>query len=185
MILGICGKSCSGKSTLSSEILSIYGCQAAYLDIDKIGHAVLELNEVKCGLVETFGVGILDENEISRKELGEIVFSSKKEMEKLTDITWPFMQTIIDKFIDENSSKIIILDWLLLPKTKFFDMCDMKILFDIPYELRKERAIKRDHITEEEFALRDSASPIYNANSFDIVLKNSDPKTIKGVIKLL
>lgn len=185
MILGICGKSCSGKSTLSSEILSIYGTQVAYLEIDKIGHAVLELKEVKSELVKCYGDAILDENKISHKKLGEIVFASNEEMEKLTDITWPFMQIMIDKFIDENSGKIIILDWLLLPKTKFFDMCDMKVLFDIPYDIRKERAIKRDHITEEDFALRESSSPIYNPNSFDIVLKNSEPKTIKGVIKLL
>ena len=37
-------------------------------------------------------------------------------------------------------------------------MCDVKILLDIPYEIRKKRAMKRDNITEEAFDLREQAS---------------------------
>lgn len=185
MILGICGKSCSGKSTLSSELLSIYGSKAAYLDIDKVGHEVLELKKVQRALVKYYGSEIIENGEVNRKKLGEIVFKAKEEMQRLTNITWPFMQDIIDNFIDINRDKIIILDWLLLPKTKFFDMCDKKVFFDIPYEIRKERAIKRDKITDAGFALRDSNAPAFDYDSFDIVLKNNEQETIEGVIKLL
>ena len=40
-------------------------------------------------------------------------------MDKLTNATWPFMENLIDKVIRENSDKIVVLDWQLLPKTKY------------------------------------------------------------------
>ena len=104
-------------------------------------------------------------------------------MDKLTDITWNYMQIEIDKFLDENKDKIIILDWLLLPITRYFDMCDIKIVLDIPYEVRKERVIKRDNIDIHAFDLREKASIDLDINKFDIVVKNNDAIK-KLVIKL-
>lgn len=49
-------------------------------------------------------------------------------------------------------------------------MCKIKILLDISYETRRERAIKRDNITVEEFDLREKASINYNVDDFDIVI---------------
>lgn len=81
--------------------------------------------------------------------------------------------------------KIIILDWILLSISKYFDICDIKILLDIPYEIRKERAIKRDNITEEEFDLREKASINYDTNIFDYVINEKDNGEIKRLVKLL
>ena len=39
-------------------------------------------------------------------------------MNKLTDITWKYMQIEIDNFLNINKDKIIIIDWLLLPNSK-------------------------------------------------------------------
>lgn len=171
MIIGICGKSGSGKSTIAKLIQTKHS-NAVHLDIDKIGHKSHEDEEVKKKLIDTFSNQILTENKIDRKKLSKIVFSSKEEMNKLTNITWDFMEKEIDKFIEENKDKIIILDWLLLPITKYINICDIKILLDIPYEVRKERAILRDNITEEQFDLRETSSIEYDHNDFDIIIRN-------------
>ena len=120
MIIGICGKSGSGKSTLANEIIELTNNNAIHLDIDKIGHKVLLLPKIQEELINSFGKSIIKEKTIDRKKLGEIVFDSRKEMKKLSDITWKYMQIEIDKFININKDKIIILDWLLLPITKYF-----------------------------------------------------------------
>ncbi len=185
MIIGICGKSCSGKSTLSDYLIQIYKDKAAYLEIDKIGHKALEIEEVQRELVKCFGESILDGGKVSRKRLGDIVFSSRHEMDKLTLITWGYMQDMVDAFINENRDKLIILDWILLPQTKYASMCDLKVLFDIPYEVRLKRAIARDGISEEDFLLRESASVDYNEKDFDLVLKDNEIETIKGVMRKL
>jgi len=182
MIIGICGKSGSGKSTLANELTKKYN-NAIHLDIDKIGHHVLTIESVKQKLTYTFGNNILKDNKINRKELSKIVFNSKKEMNKLTQITWEYMQIEIDKILTDNKNKIIILDWLLLPKTKYFNMCNIKILLDIPYEIRLERAIKRDNIKKESFELRESSSIEYNNECFDYVLKENEK--IRKLVKLI
>ena len=180
MIIGICGKSGSGKSTLANQIIKLTNNKAVHLDIDKVGHSILLLPKVKEELINSFGESIIKENKVDRKKLGEIVFNSRNEMDKLSDITWKYMQIEIDNFLSHHKDKIIILDWLLLPISKYFDMCDIKILLDIQYDIRKQRAMKRDNITEETFNLREKASISFDESTFDYVLKTNDQKKLKG-----
>ena len=173
MIIGICGKSGSGKTTLASEIKKITTRKVVHLEMDKVGHNVLAKPELKDILVRSFGKSIIVNGTVDRKKVGEIVFSSHHEMDKLTEITWNEMQKDINRFLEENRNNIIILDWLLLPKTQYFNMCDIKILLDIPYEVRKQRAMKRDHITSEAFDLREKATMEYESSNFDYVVKEN------------
>lgn len=183
MIVCICGKSGSGKSTIAKLIMEKKP-NSIHVDIDKIGHKSHNDEILKQKLVNTFGNDILTNNNIDRKKLGKIVFSDKLEMKKLEDITWKYMEQEIDSIIDNNKDKIIILDWLLLPKTKYFDNCDLRILVNTPYEIRKERVLKRDSITEEQFKLRDNSSIEYDKNKFEYVFENNDIKrTKKKVLK--
>lgn len=186
MIIGICGNSGSGKTTLANQIIKLTDNKAIHLEIDKIGHKVLLLPEVKKELIKLYGNKILSESDIDRKKLSTIVFDSKIEMEKLTDITWKYMQIEIDNFLENNKNKIVILDWMLLSKSKYFDMCDIKILLNTPYDIRKRRATRRDNISEESFNLRDQASITYNEENFDYVLKTNEidkKKLVKSLYK--
>lgn len=185
MIIGICGKSGSGKSTLSNQLIELTNNKAIHLDIDKVGHNVLLIDEVQKELIKSFGNNVIKDNKVDRKELGNIVFNSRNEMDKLTDITWKYMQIEIDDFLSKNKSQIIILDWILLPLSKYYDMCDFKILLDIPYEIRKQRAMKRDNINEEAFDLREKASIDFMKNDFDFVLNDNDKNTVKRMVKIL
>ena len=181
MIISICGKSGSGKSTLAKRIIEERK-NVIHIDIDKIAHQVLTIPKVKQQLQEQFK-DVLTDNEVDRKKLGPIVFSSKENMDILTQITWPHMEQEIDRIISENKDKIIILDYLLLPKTKYFDQSDLKILLDIPKEIRKERILKRDNISEDKFDLRDSSSVEYDKDEFDFII-SSDNYDIKEVLGL-
>lgn len=183
MIISICGKSGSGKSTLAKKIIEQTN-NALHVDIDKIGHQVLTFPEVKQQLQEQFP-DVLTADQVDRKKLGPIVFSSEENMDILTRITWPYMEQEIDRIISENKDKIIILDWLLLPKTKYLSKSDIKILLDIPSEVRKQRILERDQISEEKFILRDSSSIDYDKNDFDFVLTDDqyDVKELLGLNK--
>ena len=169
-IIGITGRSGSGKSTFASLLAKEFNCK--YIDIDKLGHdATLDpsiLNE----LCKTFGKEILDKNNnLDRKKLGSIVFSQKKEMDKLTNLTWNYMQSQIDKILlDEDD--FIILEWILLPKSKYWKICDYKILLFSNDIKRKEIVLKRDNISENYFEKRDSASFDYSSLEFDYIIKN-------------
>lgn len=170
MYIGICGLSGSGKSSLAKYLLDKYN-DYLYLDIDKIGHEVNEYLEVKEKLVNTFG-DILTNDKVDRKKLGRVVFNNQTNMDKLVDITWEYMERRIDEIIKDH--KKIIFDWMLLPKTKYFKECDLKILLDIPKDIRMDRIIKRDSISKDYFELRDKNGFVYNYDDFNIILTDNN-----------
>lgn len=184
MLIGICGKSGSGKTTLSNELKSINN-NIVSLDIDKIGHESLKNPIVIKELTDFFGNGILLDGVVNRKELSKAVFTDPSAMKVLTNITWKYMQFMIDEFINDNKNRIIILDWLLLPNTEYFKKCDIKILLDVDYNTRMNRSIKRDNISENSFKIRDHASIEYNSNDFDYVINDGNYDEIKSIISKL
>ena len=183
MIIGITGKSGSGKTTLARQIQEEK--RGVHIDIDKIAHKVLLKEEVKEELVKTYGEKILYMDEVERKYLREIVFQSRNEMKRLSSVIWNYMEVEIDNIINNNKDKIIIIDWILLPKTKYFNNCDIKILIDIPYSIRKDRVLKRDQISEDIFILREKASISYQKNEFDFILNDFSIENTKRLVKQL
>lgn len=184
MVICLVGLSASGKSYISN-LLCEYNPKIVKLDIDKIGHQATEDEDIKKELVESFGTSIINDGRIVRSNLSAIVFNSEEAMSKLTDITWGYMERVIDKFIAENPNKIVVLDWLLLPKTKYFKESDLRILVTAPLDIRMNRAIQRDGITEEKFLRREANAPQLNEEDFEYIINNVDlDKTKKEVGKI-
>lgn len=186
MIISIVGKSGSGKSTIA-RALSNLDERMLHVDIDQISHQVLTFKEVQDALQNTFGTDVVIDKEVQRKVLGQIVFTTPEQMQKLTDITWHHMEKIIDSIIENNSNKIILLDYLLLPKTKYFEQSDLKIWVDAPYEVRVERVIKRAiqerNVTRDYFKKRDAAGIDYEEGKYDIVINNVNKEKTKEEVK--
>lgn len=182
MLICITGKSGSGK-TYISKLLSSMNNNIVCLNIDEIGHQVLLNEKVKSEIAKSFGKNYLQNGEVDRKKLGELVFLSREKMKKLTEITWEHMKKIIDEFLAENKDKIIILEWILLPKTYYFEKYDIRILIEVPYEIRLERAIKRDSINKEKFDIREKATIDYSNIKFDYIIDNSNEKITEEMVK--
>ncbi len=169
-IIGITGKSGSGKTTFASLLSKKLECN--HIDIDKIGHQALLQPEIIYKICNTFGNEILDEKaEIDRKKLGNIVFSQKQKMEQLSNITWSYMEKALDNILSQHND-IIVLEWILLPHSKYWEKCNCKILVTSNDTKRKNKIIERDHITEEYFNKRDSASIEHTSFKFDYILEN-------------
>ena len=110
MIIGICGKSGSGKTTISNYLKEIYQEAVVVVDIDKIGHKSYSNEEVRKKIIDQFSDKVLTNNEVDRKKLAPIVFNSKDNMHILEEITWGYMKKEIDQIIDDNKQKIIVID---------------------------------------------------------------------------
>lgn len=173
MLISLVGLSASGKSYIST-LLKNYNKRIEHLDIDKIGHQALLDPEIKKSLVTNFGTSILEDNNIVRSRLSAIVFNSKEAMDILTELTWQYMEHVIDEFISTHKNSIILLDWLLLPKTKYFAQSDLRVLITAPLEMRMQRAIARDGITEEKFLSREANAPTIDESQFEYVINNVD-----------
>jgi len=170
-IIGVTGKSGTGKSTFS-EMLSKKYKNSIRVDVDKIGHAALKQPEIIEELTENFGDAILNNNgNIDRKKLGNLVFAKKDNMQILIDLTWQYMQQELDKILASNYDTVV-LEWLLLPKTKYWDKCDNKILVSSDDQQRKLNVMKRDNVSEEYFDERDNSGLDYAPYKFDYTVEN-------------
>lgn len=186
MIISIVGKSGSGKTTIAKTLESLDE-RIIHVDIDQISHQVLTFPEVQKNLQNTFGTDVVLDGEVQRKVLGKIVFTTPEQMQKLADITWHYMEEIIDSIIENNQGKIILLDYILLPKTKFFEQSDLKIWVDAPYETRVERVIKRAvqerEVTRDYFKKRDRAGIDYEEGKYDVVINNTNKEKTQEEVK--
>lgn len=163
MLIGITGKSGSGKTTLAKWLAEYSHFEV--IDVDEIGHSILDNEDVRKKIKEKFGVEV---SSTDRKALGEIVFNNREKMKEYADMTFEIMCEKIDEIIIGHEN--VIIEWILLPQTKYFDLCDVKILCKRSYENRLKAVQERDHISTEYFETREKNSIEYNEDLFDKII---------------
>ena len=151
MIIGLTGKSCSGKD----YVAHLFGEEFVVIDEDKLGHVALDNNREK--LVAAFGDSIITDGRVDRKKLGPMVFSDKEKLEKLNSISHPWMvaETLSLCREAERKGKIAVINAAILEKMGFVPYCNEVVLVSSPYSERLKRAVMRDKITPEAFEKRD------------------------------
>jgi dephospho-CoA kinase len=179
MIIGITGRSGSGKSYVSKLIAN--QLDMIHIDIDKISHEVLSFDDTIEFIKAEFGECVFDNNQINRKKLGNVVFNNTEKLGKLNK----FCQLQIEKKLDEiisSTKKSIILDYALLCWLKQFNLCDVKILLNTDIDIRFERVSKRENITREYFNARENSLEALTQFKFDYIFDNISDEQIKKLI---
>lgn len=179
-IIVVSGKSGSGKTYVSNKLADALGC--ASLDLDTISHQTLTLDHTKAFIKDIFGESVFNDNKIDTKALGKVAFSSPDLLEKLNDFCHQEMLKIIDQQLAQLSSEYVVLDYLLLPKMKYFDMAHFKVLVKADDHTRKTRIISRDSITPEYYDSRESNSIDFDESTFDYVLENSTNSNLDELV---
>lgn len=169
MIIGITGKSGVGKTTYSNKISEDNGFYAAH--IDDLSHGVMDKEPIRSELIRIFGDTIIKNNKIDRKYIGDLVFTNRHLYKDISNLVWVETKNKIDFILE--SYKNVILDWILLPHSHYWKMCDKKILIIADEDNRKEKVMLRDNISKEYLDKRDSASISYNEFDFDEIIKNT------------
>ena len=166
MIIGITGKSGSGKSTLA-KLYEKLGYER--MSIDEIGWEVIDENK---GIFEKI-YGTSD-----RKKIGEQLFRDRNKYKAWTNSVWASMEKKIDERIKDK--KDVVFDFLLLPHTKYFSMCDCKILVKSNFFKRMFRVLKRDKISLRYFLLREKNSIDFDEKDFDCVIENLEIREVNN-----
>lgn len=181
MLIGLMGKSGSGK-TLIGKLFKELDSRIQVIDVDKVGHKSHTDDTVKERIRRNIGNTVFNQNgSINRKKLSDIVFNDEEKMKALCDATYWYMVKEIDQML--KHAEIIILDYALLTKTKYFELCDLKILVEADYTSRSARVVARDNISTEKYNQINSNSLDYSNLSFDyIITNNSDLTKLRKVV---
>lgn len=157
IVLGITGKTASGKSTIGKYIKKQIG-NTLFIDVDKVAKNIYCKNQnVRLELVECFGENVCSfDGAVNYKLLAEKVFSSKKELTRLNNLMFPLIEQEIQKIIKANRDKrCIIIDAAILFGSNLYKLCDYIIWVKAGIERRNDfLKLKNKHFSDEDIKLR-------------------------------
>ena len=186
-IIGLTGLTGAGKSTVAQKLMA-YGCY--HIDADKVAREVINNNEnVKNKLKERFGTDVINtDGTTNRPLLASRAFANEESTNALNSITHPAVIEEIKSIIkdmEEVGYRGIIIDAIALFESGLDALCDFNVTVIAPKEIRLERIIKRDNITEEKALERINAQKdeSFFTSKADFVLWNYPPYDINVEIK--
>lgn len=143
-VIGVTGGIASGKSNVIS-IIKRQGFKV--IDCDLINHNLQKINmPIYNAIKEAFGSSyFLDNGELDRKKLGELIFHNENEKLKLNSISHPIIKEEVLKEINKADG-IVFVDVPLLYESKFNSLCDKVICVYLNRKTQIERLMERDHI---------------------------------------
>ena len=184
-IIGLCGGSGSGKSTICF-CLSEMG--AEIIDADKIARSLTDSDSpVLDNIRTTFGEGVFtQEGQLNRGALANIVFSDPAELKKLNAMIHPEITKQIQERLKHCQTTAII-DAAVLHQAGLDKLCDKTVFVTAPKEIRLERIMKRDGISKEAAENRIHAQPTdqeYETVT-DVTVCNDGSKTIREIAETI
>ena len=150
--IGITGSIACGKSTVSN-----YLKEKGYtiIDADKLGHIALTSDEVKEKLKKSFGLTILENNEISREKLGKLVFGNDENLKILNSIVHPYIRKIILQLQENHrDERFVFLDIALLFEAGFEDLVEKIIVVHVDEKIQLARLMSRNTLSKEQAMFR-------------------------------
>lgn len=148
-IIGITGQAGVGKTNLAKEFEKE---NAIIIDVDKISRDFYQdkniIEESLTYLEEKYNIYI---TELST--FFDTLITARKETKQLDDPIYKAVEAKIDGIIHNNNAKdtTIVLDWELLPKTKYFNLSNYNVLLLPDNDIvRKEIVKKSDNFEYEQ-----------------------------------
>ena len=147
-LVAITGSIGCGKTTISDILRSL-----GYLvyDIDKwvryLYYRADFLAVIRKKFPEVFVGNVFD-----KKKLRELVFDNPAKLRELEALIHPFLTQKMRRIIRKRVNKgIVFIDVALLFELKWDKFCYSVVLADTDYETQKQRVMRRDNISAEDF----------------------------------
>ena len=145
MIIGITGGTGCGKTTLLELIGQLGG---KVLDCDAIYHQLLQTDEKMLYALENAFPQAFEEGKLDRKKLGKLVFADKEALAQLNQITHSAVKDKVLQLL-ERENGLVGIDAIGLFEGGLAELCDVTVAVIAPEELRLQRLIARENISEE------------------------------------
>ena len=183
-VVGLTGPIGSGKSVVAQIFLNN---DYKLIDADKVAREVVEKGSpVLEKLALEFGCDVINQDgTLNRRLLADRAFSTKDGTDRLNSITHPAIVDLVKKKIaqyEENGVERIIYDAPILFESNTNKLCDCIVSVIAPKEVRIQRVIERDSVTEADVRKRISAQhdeSYYTEKSNYVIYNNSTLKELR------
>ena len=145
MIIGITGGTGCGKTTLLKVIAEKGGL---ILDCDAIYHQLLTTDASLLNAIENRFPGTVEDGHLQRKKLGSVVFSDENALLDLNKITHSAIKEEVLRQL-ESRPKLSAIDAIALFEGGLAELCGVTVAVTAPAEVRVQRLMKRDSISED------------------------------------
>ena len=145
LVIGITGGTGCGKTTLLDTIENAGGL---VLDCDAIYHELLQSDgEMLAAIAERFP-GTVEKGQLQRKKLGAVVFADDAALADLNRITHSAVKREVLRRL-ETAPQLAAIDAIGLFEGGLAELCDVTVAVCAPVEMRVQRIMARDGISEE------------------------------------
>jgi dephospho-CoA kinase len=151
-IIGLTGGIGSGKSTIAGffEEAGI----PVYIADDE-AKKIMNQPEVMQEIQSIFEDNVIENAQLNRKKIAQLVFSKPQKLEELNQIIHPKVKKHFLDWIEKHSdSPFVIKEAAILFESGTYKDCDKIILVTAPEAIRIQRVINRDKVSENEILER-------------------------------
>ena len=145
MIIGITGGSGCGKTTLLNVIREKGGL---VLDCDAIYHRLLQEDPSLLAAIEDRFPGTVENGQLQRKKLGNIVFSNESALSDLNKITHSAVKKEVQRQLSLHQG-LAAIDAIGLFEGGLAELCHATVAITAPEESRISRLMAREGISRE------------------------------------
>lgn len=185
--VGLTGGIGSGKSTVATMFSAL---DVPILDLDEVGRQVTAVgSEGFDALVQQFGEGILDGEQLNRGRLAQVCFASSEKTTQLNNILHPLIWQQEEQWIHEQKhASYLLIEASVLIESKGYERMDRLVVVMTDLAIRRERVMQRSGMSQalfESIIARqcDDADRLRLAD--DIIENNSDIKSLQNHVESL
>ena len=185
-IIGLTGGIGSRKSTVA-HFFNEQGVPVYIADTE--AKKIMTQKDVIHKVTTIFGKEIIDNGQINRKKLADIVFENSEKLEQLNKIIHPAVSLDFKNWVKEHDKfAFVIKEAAILFESGSYVYCDKIITVTAPLELRIQRVMQRDNVSRDDVLSRmamqwNDSDKIAKS---DFVIENIDfKKTKKQISEIL
>ena len=145
MIIGITGGTGCGKTTALDVLRELGG---VVIDCDAVYHTLLETDPALLASIEARFPGTVKQGVLQRKKLGALVFSDPQALLDLNAITHTAVKLQVLRLL-ADSPELVAIDAIGLFESGLAELCDVTVAITAPENMRVQRLMAREGISEE------------------------------------
>jgi len=150
--IGITGGIGSGKSTLS-RLLETSGVPV-YIADTEAKKLMNTSPDIKGKLIQKFGEAIYSEYGLNREKLASLIFCDPEAVAYVNSIVHPAVRADFIEWAEYSLYPLIAVESAILFESRLDALVDFTVTVSAPLEIRMERILQRDRLSEKEITDR-------------------------------